>query len=148
MICKRKKVFKDNLNLINVIFFKDMQHRLKICAKLQLYFNVKPFLLTVWLKDSKMCFFLIKILNLFIILFFFKICYLTNIESDVDAMIALCDKTNNDIRSSMNTLQFLSKRTNRITAKIINELNIGQKDVEKGIFTIMSEIFFRKNEKK
>lgn len=63
-------------------------------------------------------------------------------------MIALCDKTNNDIRSSLNTLQFLSKRTNHVTAKIINDLNIGQKDLEKGIFTIMNEIFFRKNEKK
>lgn len=63
-------------------------------------------------------------------------------------MIALCDKTNNDIRSSLNTLQFLSKRTNRVTAKVINELNIGQKDMEKGIFTIMNEIFFKKYDKK
>lgn len=73
---------------------------------------------------------------------------LTNIDSDIDGMIALCDKTNNDIRSSLNTLQFLSKRTNRITSKIINELNIGQKDMEKGIFTIMNEVFFKKYDKK
>ncbi|RNA43417.1 chromosome transmission fidelity 8 -like protein [Brachionus plicatilis] len=77
-----------------------------------------------------------------------NICILTNIESDIDAMVSLCDKTNNDIRSSLNTLQFLSKRTNRVTSKIINELNIGQKDMEKGIFTIMNEIFFKKYEKK
>ncbi len=73
---------------------------------------------------------------------------MTKIHCDMDGMIALCDKTQNDIRSSLNTLQFLSKRTSRITAKIIKELNIGQKDMEKSIFTIMNEIFFKKFEKK
>jgi chromosome transmission fidelity protein 18 len=66
----------------------------------------------------------------------------------MDAMMALADKTGNDIRSSLNTLQFLSKRTKRITSKVIKELNIGQKDMEKGIFTIMNEIFFKKFENK
>ena len=32
----------------------------------------------------------------------------------MDSMIALCDKTSNDIRSSLNTLQFLSKKTNKV----------------------------------
>ena len=63
-------------------------------------------------------------------------------------MIALCNKTNNDIRSSINTLQFLSKKGNNITAKMINHLNIGQKDYEKGFFTIINEIFLKKETKK
>ena len=75
---------------------------------------------------------------------------MSNIQCDMDAMIALCDKTQNDIRSSLNTLQFLSKRANnsRITSKVIKELSIGQKDMEKSIFSIMNEIFFKKFEKK
>lgn len=73
---------------------------------------------------------------------------MTKLEADMDGMIALCDKTNNDIRSCLNTLQFLSKRKTRINGKVINELNIGQKDIEKGIFAIMNEVFFRKYEKK
>ena len=73
---------------------------------------------------------------------------MSNISCDMDAMIALCDKTSNDIRSSLNTLQFLAKRTNRITSKVIKELNIGQKDMEKSIFSIMNEIFFKKFETK
>lgn len=57
-------------------------------------------------------------------------------------LVALCDKTRNDIRSSLNTLQFLSSRTDRITAKLINELTIGHKDYERSIYEIMNEIFF------
>lgn len=73
---------------------------------------------------------------------------MSNLHCDMDAMVALCDKTSNDIRSALNTLQFLSKRTNRITSKIVKELNIGQKDMEKSVFTIMNEIFFKKYETK
>lgn len=63
-------------------------------------------------------------------------------KSDMDGLIALCDKTRNDIRSCLNTLQFLSKRTDRITAKMVGELTIGHKDYEKSIFDVMNEIFF------
>jgi chromosome transmission fidelity protein 18 len=73
---------------------------------------------------------------------------MSEMESETDGLIALCDKTSNDIRSCLNTLQFLSKRTKKITSKLVNELNIGQKDIEKNIFSIMSEIFFKKFEKK
>lgn len=73
---------------------------------------------------------------------------MSRIEADMDGLIALCNKTTNDIRSCLNTLQFLSKRTERITAKVINQLNVGQKDQEKGIFSIMNEIFFRKDMRK
>jgi chromosome transmission fidelity protein 18 len=59
-------------------------------------------------------------------------------------MMALCEKTGNDIRSSINTLQFLSKRTKRIDTKLIQKLSIGQKDTEKGFYTIMNEIFSKK----
>lgn len=73
---------------------------------------------------------------------------MSNITSDMDGLIALCDKTRNDIRSCLNTLQFLSKRTDRITSKLIGELTIGHKDYEKSIFDIMNEIFFVTGAKK
>lgn len=59
----------------------------------------------------------------------------------MDGLIALCDKTNNDIRSSLNTLQFLSNKKQRITSKMINQLTIGQKDHEKSLFTVLGEVF-------
>lgn len=77
-----------------------------------------------------------------------KVCSLSKIQADLESMIALCTKTNNDIRSSINTLQFLSKKTNSITARMINQLNIGQKDYEKGFFTIINEIFLKKENKR
>ena len=67
---------------------------------------------------------------------------MSDIKSDIDGLMALCEKTRNDIRSCLNTLQFLSKRTDRITSKLINEVTIGHKDYEKSIFDIMNEIFF------
>jgi chromosome transmission fidelity protein 18 len=70
-----------------------------------------------------------------------KICNLNGLHADTDGLIALCDRTNNDIRSCINTLQFLSKRAQRITTKIVSNLNIGHKDMEKGIFTVMKEVF-------
>ena len=69
-------------------------------------------------------------------------------QCDMDSLVALCDKTGNDIRSSMNTLQFLSKRGSKITAKMISQLNIGQKDQEKSLFTIMNEIFLKRDFKR
>lgn len=60
----------------------------------------------------------------------------------MDGLIALCDKTNNDIRSCLNTLQFLSKQNQRLTAKMVNQLNVGQKDYEKNLFSVMNDIFF------
>jgi len=73
---------------------------------------------------------------------------MSKLDSETDGLIALCDKTSNDIRSCLNTLQFLSKRTNKVTFELIKELNVGQKDIEKNIFSIMSEIFFKKFDKK
>jgi chromosome transmission fidelity protein 18 len=73
---------------------------------------------------------------------------MTRTLSEMEGLIALCDKTSNDIRSCLNTLQFLSKREDKITSKMINELSIGQKDHEKGLFTIMNEIFYKKTSKK
>lgn len=77
-----------------------------------------------------------------------KVCTMSRLEAETDGLIALCDKTTNDIRSSLNTLQFLSKHTNKVTLKLINELSVGQKDIEKNIYSIMSEVFFKKFEKK
>ena len=70
------------------------------------------------------------------------VCMISSINAEIGGLVALCEKTRNDIRSSLNTLQFLSSRTERITSKLINELTIGHKDCEKSIYEIMNEIFF------
>lgn len=77
------------------------------------------------------------------------VCKISKINADIGGLVALCEKTRNDIRSSLNTLQFLSSRSENINAKLINELTIGHKDSEKSIYEIMNEIFFTtKNNKK
>ncbi len=73
---------------------------------------------------------------------------MNGLSADLEALVALSDKSSQDIRSCLNTLQFLSKTTTRINAQMINQLNIGQKDYEKGIFTILGEIFYLANYKK
>lgn len=78
----------------------------------------------------------------------YSICELNGLSADLEALVALSDKSSQDIRSCLNTLQFLSKTTTRINAQMINQLNIGQKDYEKGIFTILGEIFYLANYKK
>ncbi len=78
----------------------------------------------------------------------YTICEQNGLGADLDSLIALSDKSSNDIRSCLNTLQFLSKTTNKITSQIINQLNVGQKDYEKGLFVILNEIFYLSNFKK
>jgi hypothetical protein len=70
------------------------------------------------------------------------VCAISNISAEIGGLVALCEMTRNDIRSSLNTLQFLSSRSMRITSKLINELTIGHKDYEKSIYEIMNEVFF------
>ncbi|XP_031462463.1 chromosome transmission fidelity protein 18 homolog isoform X1 [Phasianus colchicus] len=63
-------------------------------------------------------------------------------RADMGALLALCEKTENDIRSCINTLQFLHGRGQKeLDVRIVQTMRIGLKDQNKGLFSIWQEIF-------
>ncbi|XP_063790933.1 chromosome transmission fidelity protein 18 homolog [Pseudophryne corroboree] len=63
-------------------------------------------------------------------------------KSDTGALMALCEKTENDIRSCINTLQFLHGRGKKeLNMRTVQTMKIGLKDQNKGLFTVWQEIF-------
>uniref|UniRef100_A0AAZ3NUR4 Chromosome transmission fidelity protein 18 homolog n=1 Tax=Oncorhynchus tshawytscha TaxID=74940 RepID=A0AAZ3NUR4_ONCTS len=63
-------------------------------------------------------------------------------KADMGTLMALCEKTDNDIRSCINTLQFLHGRGKRqLDVQSVQSMRIGQKDQNKGLFNLWQEIF-------
>ncbi|XP_034044830.1 chromosome transmission fidelity protein 18 homolog [Thalassophryne amazonica] len=64
------------------------------------------------------------------------------IKTDTGTLMSLCEKTDNDIRSCINTLQFLHSRGfKQLDIKMIQCVSVGQKDQNKGLFHLWQEIF-------
>ncbi|XP_035515241.1 chromosome transmission fidelity protein 18 homolog [Morone saxatilis] len=63
-------------------------------------------------------------------------------KADTGSLMSLCEKTDNDIRSCINTLQFLHGRGHKqVDLKTIQCVSVGQKDQNKGLFHLWQEIF-------
>ncbi|NWH93293.1 CTF18 protein, partial [Aegithalos caudatus] len=63
-------------------------------------------------------------------------------RADTGALLALCEKTDSDIRSCINTLQFLHGRGQReLSVQMVQTMRVGLKDQNKGLFSIWQEIF-------
>ncbi|KAM4697486.1 chromosome transmission fidelity protein 18 homolog isoform 2-T2 [Rhinophrynus dorsalis] len=63
-------------------------------------------------------------------------------KADTGALMALCEKTENDIRSCINTLQFLhGKGKKELNMRTVQTMKIGLKDQNKGLFSVWQEIF-------
>lgn len=64
------------------------------------------------------------------------------LQADPGALAALCEKTDNDIRACINTLQFLHGRGQRqLSVQAVQTARIGLKDQRKGLFSVWQEIF-------
>ncbi|XP_012997201.1 chromosome transmission fidelity protein 18 homolog isoform X2 [Cavia porcellus] len=63
-----------------------------------------------------------------------EICLQQGMQSDPGALAALCEKTDNDIRACINTLQKLSVQDVQTT-------HVGLKDQRKGLFSVWQEVF-------
>ncbi|XP_035765948.1 chromosome transmission fidelity protein 18 homolog [Neolamprologus brichardi] len=64
------------------------------------------------------------------------------LKADTGTLMSLCEKTDNDIRSCINTLQFLHSRgVKQLDSKTIQSISVGQKDQNKGLFHLWQEIF-------
>jgi chromosome transmission fidelity protein 18 len=88
------------------------------------------------------------------------ICDYEGLRVDSRALSLLCEKADCDIRTCLNTLQFLhrqqkqlhdptsstKKQSSRIiTMNMIRNLNVGLKDTQKSIFTVWQELFFEQS---
>ncbi|KAL8174871.1 UNVERIFIED_CONTAM: Chromosome transmission fidelity protein 18 [Gekko kuhli] len=63
-------------------------------------------------------------------------------KADTGALMALCEKTENDIRSCINTLQFLHNRGQKeLNLRMVQTTKVGLKDQNKGLFSVWQEIF-------
>ncbi|XP_042341772.1 chromosome transmission fidelity protein 18 homolog isoform X2 [Plectropomus leopardus] len=63
-------------------------------------------------------------------------------KTDTGTLMSLCEKTDNDIRSCINTLQFLHGRGHKqVNTKTIQCVSVGQKDQNKGLFHLWQGIF-------
>lgn len=64
-----------------------------------------------------------------------------SIKTDMGAMLALCEKTQNDIRSCLSLLHYFKSQNRPVRLSDIRQSSIGQKDVQKGLFSVWQEIF-------
>ncbi|ESP01463.1 hypothetical protein LOTGIDRAFT_230720 [Lottia gigantea] len=64
-----------------------------------------------------------------------------HIKGDMNALLALCERTDNDIRSCLNTLQFVRQNRKELTVQSIQGMSIGQKDAHRSLFATWYEIF-------
>lgn len=55
-----------------------------------------------------------------------------SIKTDLGAMMALAEKSNNDIRSCLSVLHFFKAQKKAVTLSDVHKINIGQKDMQKG----------------
>lgn len=72
----------------------------------------------------------------------YEISGIQGMKADTGALMALCEKTDNDIRSCINTLQFLHGRGKKeLNMRMVQTMRIGLKDQNKGLFAVWQEIF-------
>ncbi|XP_037959748.1 chromosome transmission fidelity protein 18 homolog isoform X2 [Teleopsis dalmanni] len=70
-----------------------------------------------------------------------QITYAEKLSSDFFALLALAEKSGNDVRSCMSTLQFFSAQKMPLTVKNVLRSNLGQKDQQQGLFDIWGAVF-------
>lgn len=70
-----------------------------------------------------------------------SICRKERLRTDMTALLALVDKSGNDVRSCISILQFYANTKKPLTLVDVLKSDIGQKDRQKGLFDIWSNIF-------
>ncbi|BFZ03156.1 hypothetical protein BsWGS_06195 [Bradybaena similaris] len=70
------------------------------------------------------------------------------LKTDMNALLALCEKTDNDVRSCLNTLQFVRQKQKELTLRDIQTMSVGQKDTQKSLFSVWHEVFAMPRPKK
>ncbi|KAG9288031.1 hypothetical protein G9A89_017626 [Geosiphon pyriformis] len=76
------------------------------------------------------------------------ICRREELSADLSALSSLTETAEGDIRSCLNTLQFLKQNSSHVTTELIAKSGVGLKDSKKSYFTIWEEIFQLETAKK
>ncbi|RZB42836.1 chromosome transmission fidelity protein 18 homolog isoform X1 [Glycine soja] len=76
------------------------------------------------------------------------ICNKEGMKASAIALTALAEYTECDIRSCLNTLQFLSKKNEALNVFDIGSQVVGQKDTSKNVLDVWKEIFHKRRTKK
>ncbi|WAQ96380.1 CTF18-like protein [Mya arenaria] len=66
----------------------------------------------------------------------YEVISMERVRSDMNTLLALCEKTDNDIRSCLNTLQFIRGQCKELTMQNVQSLTVGQKDSHKNLFSV------------
>lgn len=64
-----------------------------------------------------------------------------NINSDYGALLALAEKSGNDIRTCLSVLHFFKSSRKPLTLTQINKKDVGDKDKQKSLFAVWNDIF-------
>ena len=62
-------------------------------------------------------------------------------RADLTALLSLCKKTDNDIRSCLSSLQFFRKRGRVLQSADVADLAVGSKDSAKSLFSVWDDVF-------
>ncbi|KAJ8318400.1 hypothetical protein KUTeg_003491 [Tegillarca granosa] len=71
----------------------------------------------------------------------FEVIRFEQLKADMNTLLALCEKTDNDIRSCLNTLQFIQRKKKELSLKSIQMSNVGSKDSNKSLFSLWYDVF-------
>lgn len=63
------------------------------------------------------------------------------LKTDMTTLLALAEKSGNDVRSCISVLQFFANSNKPLELVDVMKSNIGQKDKQKGLFEIWSSVF-------
>ncbi|RXG71253.1 Chromosome transmission fidelity protein 18-like protein, partial [Armadillidium vulgare] len=64
-----------------------------------------------------------------------------DMKADLSVLLALCSKTENDIRSCLSVLQFVRITTKELKFMDLNGVSVGQKDYQRSLFSVWHSIF-------
>jgi len=74
-----------------------------------------------------------------------QLCQLENVHVSRDVLLAICEMSDGDIRSSLHTLEFLKAENNYITADVLASGCVGTKNISKDLFSLWNAIFYTAN---
>ncbi|ORY53762.1 P-loop containing nucleoside triphosphate hydrolase protein [Rhizoclosmatium globosum] len=70
-----------------------------------------------------------------------EICKQEGLQTDLRVLMTLCELTDGDIRSSLNTLQFFRRKTRVLTIEMLAGMEVGSKDMTRGLFRVWEDVF-------
>ncbi len=69
------------------------------------------------------------------------VCGKEHLRTDHTALSALCEKSGNDIRSCLSTLQFFKSKGRKMSSLDVHQTSVGNKDAQKSHFAVWQDLF-------